>query len=116
MARRRVVLSLTATVSLLLGSCGHVQPHLQIPDLQVTEPSFRATLVGYTGGAVVGGNKVDVLLNGEEIFPAKLEAIRAARKSITYAQYVFEDGTPAADTAGIQVTSTGRHSSIPRPW
>jgi len=48
---------------------------------------------------VLGGNKVDVLLNGEEIFPAKLEAIRSARKSITFAQYVFEEGAPAADIA-----------------
>ncbi len=35
----------------------------------------------------------------QEIFPAKLEVIRAARKSITYAQYVFEEGAPAADIA-----------------
>ena len=83
----------------LLAGCGHTQPHLRLPDLRITEPSFRATLVGYTSGAVLGGNKVDVLLNGDEIFPAKLEAIRSARKSITYAQYVFEEGAPAADTA-----------------
>ena len=83
----------------LLAGCGHAQPHLKLPDLRITEPSFRATLVGYTSGAVLGGNRVDVLLNGDEIFPAKLEAIRSARKSITYAQYVFEEGAPAADTA-----------------
>ena len=82
-----------------LAGCGHVQPHLKLPDLRITEPSFRATLVGYTSGAVLGGNKIDVLLNGDEIFPAKLEAIRSARKTITYAQYVFEEGAPAADTA-----------------
>ena len=63
------------------------------------EPAFRSTLVAYTGNAVVPGNRVDLLLNGDQIFPAKIAAIRAARKSITYAQYVFEEGTPAADTA-----------------
>ena len=63
------------------------------------EPAFRSTLVAYTGNAVVSGNRVDLLLNGDQIFPAKIAAIRAARKSITYAQYVFEEGTPAADTA-----------------
>ena len=83
----------------MLAACNHVQPHLKLPDLRITEPSFRATLVGYTSGAVLGGNKIDVLLNGDEIFPAKLEAIRSARKTITYAQYVFEEGAPAADTA-----------------
>ena len=90
---------MAAVSLLLLGGCGHVQPHLEISDLRIGQPSFGATLVGYTGGAVVGGNRVDVLLNGEEIFPAKLAAIRSARKSITYAQYVFEEGAPAADTA-----------------
>ena len=101
MGRRRTacdVLS-AACLLLLLAGCNHVQPHLKLPDVQIAEPAFRATLVGYTGGAVVGGNRVDVLLNGEEIFPAKIEAIRSARKSITYAQYVFEEGAPAADTA-----------------
>lgn len=82
----------------VLAGCGHVPPHLKLPELRITEPSFRATLVGYTSGAVLGGNKVDVLLNGDEIFPAKLEAIRSARKTITYAQYVFEEGPPAAET------------------
>jgi len=84
---------------LLLAGCSHVQPHYELPDLQIAEPAFRSTLVGYTGGTVVGGNRVDILLNGEEIFPSKLEMIRSARKSITYAQYVFEEGAPAADTA-----------------
>jgi len=84
---------------LMLAGCSTVQPHFQLPDLQIAEPAFRSTLVGYTGGTVVGGNRVDILLNGEEIFPSKLELIRSARKSITYAQYVFEEGAPAADTA-----------------
>jgi cardiolipin synthase len=81
------------------GGCGHVQPHLELPALQMGEPAFRATVVAYTGNAVVPGNRVDLLLNGDQIFPAKIAAIRAARKSITYAQYVFEEGAPAADIA-----------------
>jgi cardiolipin synthase len=79
--------------------CAHVQPHLDLPDVPISDASFRATLVGFTGGAVVGGNRAQILLNGEEVFPAKLAAIRSARKTITYAQYVFEEGAPAADTA-----------------
>jgi cardiolipin synthase len=98
-ARYRVILPLVAAFLLTQGGCGHVQPHLEVPDLRIAEPSFRATLVGYAGGVVVGGNRIDVLLNGDEIFPAKLEMIRSARKTITYAQYVFEEGAPAADTA-----------------
>ena len=97
--RYRVIFPLLAAFLLTQGGCGHVQPHLEVPDLRIAEPSFRATVVGYAGGTVVGGNRIDVLLNGDEIFPAKLDMIRSARKTITYAQYVFEEGAPAADTA-----------------
>jgi cardiolipin synthase A/B len=89
----------TACLLLFLVGCTHVQPHLDLPDVPISDTSFRATLVGFTGGAVVGGNRAQILLNGEEVFPAKLAAIRSARKTITYAQYVFEEGAPAADTA-----------------
>lgn len=96
-ARRAVA---TAVAPLLLaGACAKVPPHLELPALWMGEPSFQATMVAYTGAAVVPGNRVSILLNGEEIFPAKLAAIRAARRTITYAQYVFEEGAPAADTA-----------------
>jgi cardiolipin synthase A/B len=97
--RHQVIFPLVAAFLLTQGGCGHVQPHLEVPDLRISEPSFRATVVGYAGGVVVGGNRIDVLLNGDEIFPAKLDLIRAARKTITYAQYVFEEGEPATDTA-----------------
>jgi cardiolipin synthase len=98
---RRAAVAAGARLALTLagGGCSHVQPHLELPALQMGEPAFRSTLVAYTGNAVVPGNRVEVLLNGDQIFPAKIAAIRAARKSITYAQYVFEEGAPAADTA-----------------
>jgi cardiolipin synthase len=98
---RRAAVAAGALLALTLagGGCSHVQPHLELPALQMGEPAFRSTLVAYTGNAVVPGNRVEVLLNGDQIFPAKIAAIRAARKTITYAQYVFEEGAPAADTA-----------------
>ena len=80
---------------LLVTACSRVPPHLELPHLEARQPAFAATLGGYSGTPVVGGNRVDILLNGEEIFPAKLAAIRNARRSINYAQYVFEDGRPA---------------------
>ena len=59
------------------------------------DPSFYPTLQAYAGAPIVGGNGVTVLLNGDEIFPAMLRAIRAARASIVYAQYYYEDGEVA---------------------
>ena len=77
--------------------CARVHPHVVLPNLQLGEPSFFPTLEAYTSAPILGRNAVDVLLNGEEIFPAMIDAIRGARKTITYAQYYFEDGPVARD-------------------
>ncbi|WP_046175685.1 cardiolipin synthase [Domibacillus indicus] len=44
-----------------------------------------------TGFEAIGGNKVDVLTNGEETFPAILEAIRHAEHHIHIQYYIFRD-------------------------
>jgi len=83
----------------MLAGCAHHRPVLQLPSLEVGHATFASTVAAYTGSAVVGGNRVELLLNGDEIFPAKLRVIRSARKTINYAQYVFEEGQPAAAMA-----------------
>ncbi len=91
--------ALLAALVLTGGACARVQPHLQLPAVTIDQPEFRATVVGYTGSAVVAGNRVEVLFNGQDIFPAKLAAIRSAKTSVNYAQYVFEEGDNAAAVA-----------------
>jgi len=90
-------LAIRLVVGLGLLGCAQVHPHIVLPNLQLGEPSFFPTLEAYTSAPIVGRNTVDVLLNGEEIFPAMIDAVRAARTSITYAQYYFEDGPVARD-------------------
>jgi cardiolipin synthase len=80
-----------------LAGCARVTPHLVLPNLRLGEPSFFPTLEAYTSAPIVGRNSVDLLLNGEQIFPAMIDAIRAAQRSINYAQYYFEDGPVARD-------------------
>ena len=84
--RRRPARLGLALMLVFVTACARVAPHLELPALDVTQPSFAATLGAYTGTSVVGGNRVGILLNGEEIFPAKLAAIRKAKRTITYAQ------------------------------
>ena len=86
-------------LAIAAAACGHVQPHLVLPSLTVGDRAFADTVTGYTEAPIVGGNRITVLLNGDEIFPAKLAIIRAATKTINYAQYVFEEGQPADDVA-----------------
>jgi cardiolipin synthase len=90
---------LAALVLLVLGGCVRVPPHLLLPDLRLGEPSFFPTLEAYAGAPILPGNRVEFLLNGEEIFPAVIDAIQSAHKTVTYAQYFYEDGPVARDIA-----------------
>jgi cardiolipin synthase A/B len=72
-------------------SCARVQSHFALPDLAVADPAFLPTMEAYTSAALQG-NAAALLLNGDQIFPAQLDAIRSARKTITYAQYFYEEG------------------------
>ena len=86
-------------VLLLTAACARVYPHIALPSLALGEPSFFPTLEAYASAPIVGGNRADLLLNGEQIFPAMLEAIRGAQHTITYAQYFYEDGPISRDLA-----------------
>jgi cardiolipin synthase len=81
------------------GCSARVHPHLALPPVSLGDPTFFSTMEAYTVTPIVPGNAVDVLLNGSEIFPAMLAAIREARRTITYAQYYYEDGPVAAQLA-----------------
>lgn len=78
-------------LALAHASCARVPSDYVLPQLAVADPSFLPTLEAYTSTAL-DGNTVDLLLNGDQIFPAALAAIRSARETITYAQYFYEEG------------------------
>ena len=57
------------------------------------DPRFLRTMTHLVGSPVVPGNRVTTLLNGDQAFPAMLEAIRSAERSITLEAYIFWSGT-----------------------
>ena len=57
------------------------------------DPQFRRSLGVLLGPPILEGNKVEVLLNGDQIFPAMLEAIRSAKKTITFETYIYWSGS-----------------------
>ncbi len=57
------------------------------------DPEFLRTMTHLLGPPVVPGNRVTALLNGDQAFPAMLEAIRSAKRSITLEAYIFWPGT-----------------------
>ena len=56
------------------------------------DPQFRRDLGLLLGPPFVEGNRHRTLLNGDEIFPPMLAAIRAARTSITFETYIYWSG------------------------
>jgi len=51
--------------------------------------AFRRSLGSLLGPRLVEGNQVDVLVNGEQIFPAMLEAISSAQKTISFETFIY---------------------------
>src|SRR5690242_3402895 len=96
--RKLVLLTCVGLLAFAQASCARVQSHYVLPDLAASDPAFLPTLEAYTSTAHAG-NTVDLLLNGDQIFPAALDAIRSARKTITYAQYFYEEGAIGLELA-----------------
>lgn len=85
-------------IFLILG-CAKVLAVRQIPDITLGDASFFPTIEAHTEAPIVGGNRIEILLNGDETFPAILRDIGGAKATITFAQYLYEDGSIAREMA-----------------
>jgi cardiolipin synthase len=81
----------------------------------IADPQFRREMGVMLGPAIMPGNHVVDLENGDEIFPAMLAAIRSAQKTITFETYIYWEGKVGKDfadalseraRAGVQVKVT----------
>ena len=59
------------------------------------EPRHSAYLAALVGAPLTRGNRYDVLTNGDQIFPAMLEAIRGATRRISFETYIYDVGEVA---------------------
>ncbi len=64
----------------------------------------HATYIGALVGAhVTHGNDYDVLTNGDQVFPAMLDAIRGAKRRISFETYIYDSDTIANEfTAALE--------------
>jgi len=93
----RKLISLIAVLALL--GCAKVLAVRKIPEVSVGDAAFFRTIQAHTGAPIVAGNRVEVLLNGDETFPRMLRDIESAKSTITFAQYLYEDGPIAHELA-----------------
>lgn len=98
--KRPVIVLVTCIATLVAGllvlnfSPGEKKIDTQLTRLYDTDdPQFRRSLGVLLGPPIVEGNKAEVLLNGDRIFPAMLDAIRSAQKSISFETYIYWQGT-----------------------
>ncbi len=70
------------------------------PLYSASAPTFRqATGSILSGGSFVPGNQIVTLVNGDQIFPAMLRAVRGAQKTINFETYVYWDSPIAKELA-----------------
>jgi cardiolipin synthase len=78
----------------------------------VSDPEFFGSALALSAPVPLAGNKIDLLQNGDEYFPAMLAAIRRAKKTINFEAYIiysdtvgraFRDALVERAHAGVQV-------------
>src|SRR3954463_9553626 len=86
-----------AALLLPLSGCTWLNREKRITELvtapySASDPEFRVSAAALLGAPLAGGNEVVELVNGDRIFPAMLEAIRGAKKTVDFEMYIFRGG------------------------
>jgi cardiolipin synthase A/B len=92
-----IVLAVVLTVVFMTVKRNLVAPSRGLPyevsgDDDVSSEQFARNMGSLLGPPMVPGNRLTTLENGDEIFPAMLEAIRGARHSITFETFIYWSG------------------------
>lgn len=78
------------TLLLLNFSTGEKKIESRLNHLySIEDAQFKRSIGTLLGPPILEGNKVEVLLNGDEIFPAMLSAIHSAKKTITFETFIY---------------------------
>src|SRR5215831_6319665 len=72
------------------GECPPEELHRHLPG-HTGHLNVLARVVGeVVKGPLLPGNRIEPLVNGDEAFPAMLEAIRDAKKTVSFLTYIFD--------------------------
>ncbi|HXO22559.1 MAG TPA: phospholipase D-like domain-containing protein [Thermoanaerobaculia bacterium] len=95
-----VLILFVAVLVLLLFSVVHQRKtSVSVPDIESFAEALPS-ITGMTGVSVIPGNRVQVLQNGDQFFPALLSDIAAAKQTIDIETYVWWRGEICARVAG----------------
>lgn len=98
------MLAVVATLLVQSLSSGERKVRYQVEtDYSVDDPQFTRSLSHLLGPPLVAGNQIVALLNGRQIFPAMLAAIRAAQRTITFETFIYWSGEIGEEFAAALV-------------
>jgi len=89
-----VLITIAATLVLSVLALNFMPGEKQIErqlvrQYDIHDPQFRRSIGVLLGPPILEGNKVEALMNGDQIFPAMLAAIREAKQTITLETYIY---------------------------
>ena len=88
-----ILLALILALLLMNLSVGEKRVSREIPHLYpVDDPQFDRAMGMLLGPDIVPGNRAQELTNGDEIFPAMLEAIRGAQRTVLFETFIYWSG------------------------
>jgi cardiolipin synthase len=92
-----IVVAVAATVVVVLLGLNLTSRQLSVERriehlYDIADPQFARVMGSLLGPAMVEGNRVTTLINGVQIFPAMLEAIRGARRTINFETFIYWSG------------------------
>src|SRR5574338_768838 len=94
--RAFVILLVIAGIVAVLLMLAQDQETLEIRSAAgADDPRFPAYVAALVGADLSRSNRYDVLTNGDQIFPAMLEAIDHAQRRISFETYIFDTGEVA---------------------
>lgn len=107
------VVTLCATLLLMNFATGEKRIERQLERrYDIDDPQFVRSMSSLLGPSLLAGNNVKVLVNGDQIFPEMLAAIRGAERTVTFETYIywsesigkeFADALSERARAGIKV-------------
>jgi cardiolipin synthase len=102
--RAFVILLVAAGVVAVLLMLAQDQETLKVQSaVGAEENDHQAYIAALVGSGLTRGNRYDVLTNGDQIFPAMLEAIRGAKRRISFETYIYDEGEVAKQfTAALE--------------
>src|ERR1700745_4347969 len=86
-------------MALLALGCAKVRPIHDVPEISFSEATSFPTLEALTDAPIVGGNRLEILQNGDGTVPIILRDIHNPKSTITFAQYLVKGGVLSTEFA-----------------